>query len=157
MSRSLLCIFAIAISCSVFSAQAEAQIQVSVEGCFRQQASPHVTCRLSIRNAGYTDVRTSFNSSSDRRVAGLDDFVSWAWDNLGRQYQIVDASIGGARVSRWRLPFTVPAGLQIPGEIVVANVAPDAKGFARMSLKFSPKENVSRGIEAFEFRNIPLE
>ena len=157
MFRVLMCMIAIAAFCGVLSAQARAQMRVNVEGCFRQQATPNVICRLSIKNAGHTDLTTMFNSSSDHRVGGLDNFVSWAWDNLGRQYQIVDASIGGARISRWRLPFIVPAGLQIPGEIVVANVAPDARAFARISLKFSPRENVSRGIESFEFRNISLE
>jgi hypothetical protein len=140
-----------------FSEAANAQLNVKVEGCFREQASPNVTCRLSIKNTGHTDVATAFNSSNDRRVGGLDKFVSWAWDNLGRQYQIIDASIGGGRISRWRLAFTVPAGLQIPGEIVVANVAPDAKAFARMSLKFSPDLPIWRGLESFDFRNVSLE
>lgn len=156
--KSILTICLLASSIFMLSAGvARANLDVRVEGCFRQQGSNNVTCRLTIRNTSHVSAKTQFNTSSDRRVSGLDEYCSWGWDNLGSQYQITDARIGVRRAVRWRVPFEVPGGLQIPAEITVSEVAPNAKAFSRMTLSFSPTLPVWKGIETFEFRNISID
>jgi hypothetical protein len=136
---------------------ANAAIDVRVEGCFRQQGSNNVTCRLTINNRSHVTAKTAFNTSNNRRVSGLDQYCSWAWDNSGQQYQIVDARIGIGQTGRWRVPFEVPGDLRIPAEITVSEVAPTAKSLTRLTLNFSPGLPVWKGIETFEFKNVSID
>lgn len=142
---------------TIYATSASATIDVKVEGCFRQEGSNNVTCRLIIKNPSHVSAKTAFNTSNNRRVSGLDKYCSWVWDNFGQQYQIVEARVGIGRSDRWRVPFEVPGGLQIPGEITVSDVSPSAKSFSRMSLNFSPGSPVWKEIETFEFKKISID
>lgn len=151
----------VSVVCLTSDVSAQQALDAGVDGCFRQNNISGVVCRIYIQNNSSSELTTTFNTSSDGRTGGLDEFASWVWDKFGMQHQIVDAEIGGnslsGSISDWRVRFSVPGNMRIPGQFIVRGISSDTDEFARIKLVFSPKFNVSRGVKIFRFDDIPIE